>query len=97
MVAHPSWFCERCGEEKPCGCADRGADVNIPQSRVYEVEGEPHPDPLGAVIKDMQAAHHLGIPFTVETVKSRQYRYGGNVNKADVVQYRITFVATDET
>lgn len=65
--------------------------------RVYELSPERHRDPLEAVIADISAAHRLGLPFSVETVATEEFRHGGNVTKASVRSYRVTVGAlTDE-
>lgn len=63
-----------------------------PISRTYELapEGRPHAA-LEGVIADLTAAHRLGIPVKVETVHSTGFRHGGNVNKADIYSYRVTW------
>jgi hypothetical protein len=55
---------------------------------------------LESVLGDAQAASHLGIPFRIETITYEAFRHGsnvGNVEKATVKAYRISFGEETET
>ena len=66
-------------------------EMKLPDVRRYEIAPEGDFDKaIESVLRDIKAAHDLCLPFKVETEHSKQFRYGGNVEKADVFTYVVT-------
>lgn len=58
------------------------------EKRTYEVSPDGNRErAISRVVADIEAASLLGIPFSVTTVYRQAFRHGGNVSKADVVEY----------
>jgi len=61
------------------------------QEVFYELEPEGNPSgAIESIVRDIKAAHDLGIPFEVSTVRKYGFRFGGNIEKATVRGYRLT-------
>lgn len=62
----------------------------LPDTRTYEIYGGSHANRTTAfkdLLRDITAANDLGIPFTVKTVSTKEFRDGGNVTKTSVLSY----------
>lgn len=62
---------------------------------VYRIEfgssnGKSPAAAIDEVIGHLRAASDLDVPVSLVTEHSKQFRHGGNVNKADVIAYVVT-------
>lgn len=62
--------------------------------RTYEYEPErgnrSRHDCAESLVEDIRAAARLDLPFTVRTIHDKQFRHGGNVNRATIRAYEFT-------
>jgi len=69
----------------------------LPIKRSHEIAPEGDAEhAFRAVLDEIRSAHELGIPFSVRTVYSQSFRFGGNVNKADIFSYEVTVGELDD-
>lgn len=68
------------------------SDPKLPRTYRYEVsQGSDWRDSaIDHIVELIRAANSLHLPFSVTTERSKQFRHGGNLVKADILTYVVT-------